>query len=158
MTWLLLIVMFWSVIAGLLGWWASAWIPPTTIPSPASSLNVLPVMLMLLAPRPVPLAVASASWPTPRPTSPRSVNVSPLKVMPVAAETCTAAGIWSQSCRVASNSWQPLKQPPKEGCDQVPVMNAPFCWSAYPLGLLGPSQVVPVNVTLVKLRPDTGLL
>ena len=96
MTWLLLIVMFWLVIAGLLGWWASAWIPPTTIPLPASLLNVLPVTVMLLAPRPVPLAVASASLPTPRPTSPRSVNVSPLKVMLVAAETCTAAGIWSQ--------------------------------------------------------------
>src|ERR1700722_13327964 len=147
-------VMFWSVIAGLLGWWALAWTPPTTIPSPASSLNVVPVMVMLLVPRPVPLALASASCPTPRPTSPRSVNVSPLKVMPVAAETCTAAGIWSQSFLVASKNWQPLKQLPNEGCDQVPAMNAPFCWSAYPLGPLGPSHVVPVNVTLLKLRPE----
>ncbi len=48
----------------------------------------------------------------------------------MAAETCTAAGIWSQLSRVASNSWQPEKQLPNDGCDQVPVMNAPLCWSA----------------------------
>src|SRR5438045_1680687 len=129
-----------------------------TIPLPASLLNVLPVMVMLFAPRPGPLGLASGSWPTPRPASPRLVNVSPLKVMPVAAETCTAAGIWSQASRVASNCWQPLKQLPNDGRDQLPVTNAPACWSAYPLGPLGPSQVVPVNVMLVKLRPETGLL
>src|ERR1019366_9112563 len=43
-------------------------------------------MVMPLAPSPVPLAVASASFPTPSPTWPSPVNVSPLKVMLLAAE------------------------------------------------------------------------
>ena len=48
--------------------------------------------------------------------------MSPLKVTLVAAETWTAAGIWSQYSGVASKSWQPLKQLPNAGCCQVPVM------------------------------------
>ena len=123
-------VMFWLVIAGLLGWWASVWTPPTTIPLPASLVNVLPVMVMLLAPRPMPVASASASLPMPRPSWPRLVKVSPLKVMLLAAATCTAAGIWPQCCRAASKSWQPKKQLPKAGRCQLPVMNVPACWSA----------------------------
>ena len=127
---LLLIVMFSLVIAGLPGWWASVWTPPTTIPLPASSVNALPVMVILLAPSPVWVKLASASLPMPRPTCPRFMKVSPLKVMLLAAETSTAAGIWPQCSRVASKSWQPLKQVPKAGCGQLPVMNVPLCWSA----------------------------
>ncbi len=125
-------VMSWSVIAGLLGWWASVCTPPTTMPPPASSVNALPSMVMSLAPSPTPVALASASWPTPRPTCPSSRKASSLNVMLVAAETSTAAGIWSQSSLAASKSWQPKKQLPNAGCCQVPLMNVPLCWSAYP--------------------------
>ena len=68
--------------------------------------------------------------------------------MVLAAETCTAAGIWFQFGRVASNWGQPAWQEvsASDGRAQVPVMCAPVCWSAKPLLLLGPSQLVPVKV------------
>ena len=52
-----------------------------------------PVTVMLLAPKPTPLAWALASLPMPMAVCPRLTNWEPLKLMVLAAETCTAAGI-----------------------------------------------------------------
>src|SRR5690242_12923553 len=125
-------VMFWLVIAGLDGWWASGWTPPTTMPAPESSLKVLPDTVTPEAPSPTPEAWAFASLPMPRPTWPRWEKVSPVKVMPLAAETCTAAGTWLQLLRAASKSWHPDWQDvmKSEGCEKVRPRNAPLCWSA----------------------------
>ncbi|MFD0441549.1 hypothetical protein ACFQ10_01075 [Streptomyces indonesiensis] len=78
-----------------------------TMPAPESSMKVLPWTVIPDVPRPTPEAWAFASLPMPRATWPRWVKVSPVKVISVAAETCTAAGIWCQPLRAPSNSRQP---------------------------------------------------
>src|SRR4051812_33434188 len=122
-------VMSWLVIAALDGWWASGCTPPTTMPEPESSENVLPVTLTEEAPRPTPEACASGLLPMPRPTWPRWEKVSPVKLIPRAAETWTAAGTWLQLLRAASNSWQPDWQDVRksEGCVKVRPRKAPLC-------------------------------
>src|SRR5438132_13718311 len=111
-------VMFWLVIAVLVGWCALGCTPPTTIPAPESSVKLLPVTVIPDAPRAVPEAVASLSLPMPSATCPRWVKASAVKVMLEAAETCTAAGAWFQVLRVASNCRQPDWQEVRkfEGC------------------------------------------
>jgi hypothetical protein len=78
--------------------------------------------------------------------------------MPLAAETWTAAGIWFQCGRAASNWRQPFWHDVirSAGQSQVPAMYAPVCWSANPWSLLGPSQVVPVNVMPLKVMSRAG--
>jgi hypothetical protein len=80
------------------------------------------VTVMLLVPRPTPLAWAFASLPMPTAVWPRLTNWLSLKVMVLAAETWTAAGIWNQFGRAASNCAQPLWQEAKLGQLQFPAM------------------------------------
>src|SRR5690349_12857843 len=105
-----------------LGWCASARTPPATIALAEVRLNVDPVTVIELAPRPTPEACALASLPIPRAVCPRLTNWSLLKVMVFAADTWTAAGIWDQLGRVASNWVQPDWQEPNAGHDQLPAM------------------------------------
>src|SRR2546422_10243636 len=132
------------VIAGLDGWCASGRTPPTTIPAPESSVKMLCCTVTLDAPRPTPESVASESLPMPRATWPRWRKVLSLKVIPVAAETCTAAGAWAQLLRVASNCVQPDWHEVRKsaGCWKAVGRKVPLCWLAYPVEVLGPSQVV----------------
>src|SRR3954463_6977571 len=109
------------IIRESLGWCASAWIPPARMAPAASPVKVDPVTVMELAPRPTPVAWALASLPMPIAVWPRLTNWSPLKVMRVDAETCTAAGIWLQLGRAASNWVQPDVQEPNEGHDRFPL-------------------------------------
>ena len=83
---------------------------------------------------------------------PRLTNWESLKVMVLAAETCTAAGIWLQFGRVASNCGQPSWQEvsASAGRPRCRRCSAPVCWSAKPWLLLGPSQLVPVKVIPVN--------
>ncbi len=91
-----------------LGWCASACTPPTTTP-PAEFWAISDrVIVMLDAPRPTPLAWALASLPMPIAVCPRLTKRESVKVMRLAAEIWTAAGIWDQCGRTASNAWQPL--------------------------------------------------
>ena len=103
-----------------LGWWASARTPPTTMPPAELRAISERVTVMLLAPRPTPLAWALASLPMPMAVCPRLTNCESLKVMLLAAEICTAAGICCQFGRVASNCGQPLWQEVKLGQLQLP--------------------------------------
>jgi hypothetical protein len=73
-------------------------------------------------PRPTPLAWAFASLPMPMAVWPRLTNWESLKVTVLAAEICTAAGIWNQFGRVASNCVQPLWHDVKLGQLQLPAM------------------------------------
>ncbi len=74
--------------------------------------------------QPTPLAWALASLPIPMAVWPRLTNRESVKVMFLAAETCTAAGIWYQFGLVASNcgqpSWQEFGRSP--GQFQLPAM------------------------------------
>src|SRR6185503_5468015 len=130
MSWieLLLTVMFRLTMRESLGWWASARTPPTTMAPAESRVNVEPVTVTELAPSPTPLACAFASLPMPSAVCPRLRNWSLVKVMVLAADTWTAAGIWLQLGRVASNCWQPDVHEPNDGQDQLPAMKAPVCW------------------------------
>src|SRR5690349_17284381 len=132
---------------GSLGWCASARTPPATIALAEVRVNVDPVTVIELAPRPTPDACALASLPMPSAVCPRLTNWSPEKVMVFAADTWTAAGIWYQFGRVASNWMQPDRHAVIAGHDQFPAMYAPVCWSTKPWLLLGPSQLVPLKVT-----------
>src|SRR3954466_5818705 len=106
-TTLLLIVRSRLTMRESLGWWASARTPPATTAPAAPLANVDLVTVMELVPRPTPDACALASLPIPSAVWPRLTNWSPLKVMLLAADTWTAAGIWNQFGRVASNCEQP---------------------------------------------------
>ena len=120
------------VIAGFDGWWASGRTPPTTMPAPESSVKVLRSTVIDDAPRPTPDACAFASLPMPSATWPRWVKVLPLNVIPVAAETWTAAGACAQLLRAPSNSgqpdWQELRKSP--GMVAAAGRNVPLCWLA----------------------------
>src|SRR4051794_10067498 len=102
-----LTVMLRLVMRLSLGWWASACAPPTTIAPAESWSKMLPTTLMPLAPSPTPVAWALASLPMPTATWPRSVNRLSVNVTVLAADTWTAAGIWRQLGRAASNAGQP---------------------------------------------------
>ncbi len=91
--------------------------PPAELWAISDRVTVMPV-----APRPTPLACALASLPMPMAVCPRLTKREPVKVMVSAAETCTAAGIWNQFGRVASNSRQPWWQEVKAGRFQSPAM------------------------------------
>ncbi len=119
-----LLTMRWS-----LGWWASARTPPTRMPPAELRAISDRVTVMPRAPRPTPLACAPASLPMPMAVWPRLTNRESLKVMVLAAEICTAAGICCQCGRAASNCVQPLWQESKLGQLQLPEMYAPVCWS-----------------------------
>jgi hypothetical protein len=80
------------------------------------------VTVMPAAPRPTPLAWAFASLPMPMAVWPRLTNRESVTVTVLAAEICTAAGIWNQFGRVASNCGQPLWQEVKPGQLQLPAM------------------------------------
>src|SRR3954447_14493876 len=134
------------IMRGSPGWCASARTPPATIALAEVRLNVDPVTVMELAPRPTPDACALASLPMPRAVCPRLTNWSLLKLTVFAADTWTAAGIWYQLGRVASNWVQPDRHAVIAGHDQLPAMYAPVCWSTKPWLLLGLSQVVPLKV------------
>src|SRR2546430_1051199 len=120
------------VIRASLGWCASARTPPATIAPAATPVNTEPVTVTELAPRPTPVACALASLPMPSACCPRLTNWSAEKAMALAADTCTAAGIWLHAGRVASNWLQPELQEPNVGHDQFPARQAPGCRSAKP--------------------------
>src|SRR5690349_5719275 len=120
------------VMRASLGWCASARTPPATMALAEVRVNVDPVTVMPLAPRPTPDACALASLPMPSAVCPRLTNWSSVNAMVFAADTCTAAGIWYQLGRVASNWVQPDRHEPNAGHDQLPAMYAPVCWSTKP--------------------------
>src|SRR6266545_4725690 len=140
-------------IEGLDGWCASGCTPPTTIPAPDRSVKVLCRTVTLEAPRPTPESLALASLPMPRPTWPRWRKVLSLKVMLVAAGAC------HQPFRAASNSWQPdwHEVRKSDGCWTARAMNVPLCWLAYPIEVLGLSQVVCSKTMPRMVMLATGL-
>src|SRR3954447_21378661 len=147
------------VIAALDGWWASVRTPPTMTPPPETSVNVLWSTVIDDAPRPIPEACAFASLPMPSATWPRWVNVLPLKEIPEAAETWTAAGAWAQLPRAPSNclqpDWHEVRKSP--GIGAAAGRNVPVCWFAYPTDVLGVSHVVCSKCRPLKARLRAGL-